>query len=229
MKNNKPSIWDIISSLTAIAALVVSIVYGGLSESRARTEDIEISIKSDQLRVYMYDSEYCYQTSFSSMYLTDFLATEFFVMSYIPVTVTIYNNSDKTLTIRNSSFNSYSPSKTVDVSDNFFYGHILEGDKYNFSIPPGEFKELKIEAHLDVREFSEEIGNIVGEELRKYGMGYITEADEYKFEHCVSNWIVDNLFDNAFCEIKKQQDLRWEIKYAIQTARGSNFDAICII
>ena len=121
MTNNKPSIWDILSSVMAIAAVILSVVFGTrdyrlnqrvveleeeanaravAAEKRATEEVIQIRMETDDLQVFMLDSAACYNTHFKNV-TSD--PQEHRIEFRIPTTIHITNNSEKQVLIASAS------------------------------------------------------------------------------------------------------------------------------
>jgi len=165
---NKHVAFDIIAAAIALASLITAICFGVQANSisqrmmeleeqviaRAIIEDIKIKIEAspEDLLVFMGDSDYCYDTKFEKTVWTNLQTIlqmgESPFYSYgldvrLPAIISIYNNSDMTVTIAQASL--YAGNGRGTFYARGAIGGTTFPQEKNYSIAPGEARVCEVD------------------------------------------------------------------------------------
>ena len=252
------TVLGIIAILLALASLSTAI-YFGMNGRRIAQENSAINAKLDKLEqnvnqeknresvliqmephgleAYMTDSARLYQTLFSSVRYDE---TD--LKLRVPVTVTIHNNSDQTITISDAAlypwetvFEETTRQESLAAEqEKGFFGELTKGERSGFSIAPGKSQSIEIDARLrgvythpameaELRKFfsehfknPEQLVPTAGEDLAVTGKG-------------TSNGRVNYLLRDALGFYCTERSTRFTLTYRVTTARGNAFSSTCSV
>jgi hypothetical protein len=187
----------------------------------------------------MSDSAYLYQTRFSSIRYEG--GAQGSVKLRVPVTVTIFNTSDQTITVKNAAlypwetvFEETARQEALMAQQKAgFFGEIDEGQRDNFSIAPGQSYALEVDAKLrgvyghPGLEF--ETHQFFKDYFEKQGQLPATQDDVAVPGKGAFNGQVNYLFCEALAYYCAQRNTRFTLSYVVETARGNTFSATCAV
>jgi len=205
-------------------------------------ESVVIQMEPHALAAYMSDSTYLYKTRFSSVRYEAGAETSALVKLRVPVTVTIYNNSEQTITVTGAALypwetifeEGFRQEALAAQQEQGFFGELAQGQRDSFSIAPGESQALEIDARLR---------GVYGHpaleaETHRFFMDYFgdpaREAPSPDYDVAVEgkgrmNGQVNYLFCEALNFYCAQRNTRFTLTYTIQTARENLFSATCVV
>ena len=204
-------------------------------------ERVAIQMEPHALAAYMADSAYLYRTRFSSARYEAGDASAL-VKLRVPVTVTIYNNSDQTITVKGAAlypwetiFDETARQEALAArQEKGFFGEITQGQREGFSIAPGDSQTMEIDARLR---------GVYGHpaleaETHRFFMSYFGSPDavipdpgnDIRIDgKGTMNGQVNYLLREALDFYCAQRSTRFTLTYVIETARGNRFFATCIV
>lgn len=239
MKEKKPSIWDIISSIMALVAVVVSVIFGVrdyrlnkrmleleetanaiavAAEERAIVEDILIDMTTGDLQVFMVDSAACYETKFKNV-ISD--PWDRHIEFRVPVTIHLLNNSEKQVIIRWAQLFYQSSSSRRMSAPKEFAGIIKKGQAENFSIPANDIYTIEADVRFPVNdpEFWDFLDTSVA------GYSFTSDGDfvpEFGADY-TCNPKVDDFFRSAFASFWNKNESYYILNCIFDTARNNRF------
>ena len=205
-------------------------------------ESVFIQMEPHGLAAYMADSAYLYKTQFSDVRFDAAVETSALVKLRVPVTVTIYNNSEQTVTVAGAAlypwetiFEETARQETLAREQKKgFFGEVTSGQRDGFSIPPGESVSIEIDARLR---------GVYGHpaleaETHRFFMEYFgdpanelpgAEGDLAVAGKGVMNGQANYLLCDALAFYCTQRYTRFTLTYTVETGRGSTFSAACAV
>ena len=205
-------------------------------------ESVVIQMEPHALAAYMADSAYQYRTRFSSVRFEAGGEANTLVKLRVPITVTIYNNGDQTMTVKGAALypwenifeEGFRQEALAAQQEKGFFGDVTQGQREGFSIAPGEFQVIEIDARLR---------GVYGHpaleaEVQSYLTEYFSDPENALPEPgddvamagkgCM-NSRVNYLFRDALGYYCDRRSTRFTLTYAIQTARGNAFSTMCVV
>jgi len=205
-------------------------------------ESVVILMEPHALAAYMADSAFLYGTRFTNVRYESGGDAGSLVKLRAPVTVTIFNGGDQTITVKSAALY---PWETV-FDEGFrqetlaaqqakgFYGELTQGKRDGFSIAPGESVTIEIDARLR---------GIYGHpaleaETQRFFTAYFADpeaqapdpAEDVKIDgKGAVNSRVNLLFREALGFYCAQRSTRFTLTYTIETERGNKFSAACVV
>jgi len=200
-------------------------------------ESILIQMEPHGLEAYMTDSARLYQTLFSSVRLDE---TD--LKLRVPVTVTIHNNSDQTITVSEAALY---PWETVfeetalqeslaAEQEKGFFGEITKGERNGFSIAPGKSQAIEINARLR----GVYAHPAMEAELRQFFSAHFSDPEQTapSADDDVTvtgkgtmNGRVNYLLRDALGFYCTERNTRFTLTYRVTTARGNAFSSTCSV
>ncbi|MCL2300007.1 MAG: hypothetical protein FWC27_07660 [Firmicutes bacterium] len=203
-------------------------------------ESVVIQMEPHALAAYMADSANLYKTRFSTVRFENGGDANTLVKLRAPVTVTIYNNSDQTVTVKSAALypwetifeEGFRQETLAAQQEKGFFGELTQGQRDGFSIGPGEFQVIEIDARLR---------GVYGHpaletETQAYLTGYFSDPENAPPEPgddvAVAgkgrmNSRVNTLFREALGYYCAERSTRFTLTYTLRTARGNSFSATC--
>jgi len=224
----------------AIGARVAALEDAAAAEKNR--ESVVIQMEPHAALAYMADSAYLYKTRFSSLRYEANPEAAALVRLRVPVTVTIHNTGDQTITVSNAALypwetifeEGFRQEALAARQEKGFFGELAQGQRDSFSIAPGESQTIEIAAML-----RGVYGHPAFEaETQRFFMAYFAnpenEAPDPDEDVAVEgrgimNGRVNVLFREALSFYCSQRHTRFTLTYVIQTARGNSFSATCVV
>ena len=204
-------------------------------------ESVVIQMEPHALTAYMSDSAYLYKTQFSNVRYESG-ETNALVKLRVPVTVTIYNTGDQTITVTGAALypwetifeEGFRQEALAVQQEKGFFGELAQGQRDSFSIAPGESQAIEIAAMLR---------GVYGHpaleaETQRFFMEYFADpenvipdsGEDVTIEgRGIMNGRVNVLFRQALGFYCGQRHTRFTLTYVIETGRGNSFSATCIV
>jgi len=204
-------------------------------------EGVVIQMEPHAVAAYMSDSAYLYKTRFSNVRYESG-ETNALVKLRVPVTVTIFNTGDQTVTVSNAALypwetifeEGFRQEALAAQQEKGFFGELAQGQRDSFSIAPGESQTLEIAAMLR---------GVYGHpaleaETQRFFMEYFADpenvipdsGEDVTIEgRGIMNGRVNVLFREALGFYCGQRHTRFTLTYVIQTGRGNSFSATCVV
>ena len=205
-------------------------------------ESVVLQMEPHSLAAYMADSAYLYQTRFSDVRFAAAAETQALVKLRVPVTVTVHNNSDQTITVESAAlypwetiFDETARQETLAAQQaKGFFGEVVQGQRDGFSVAPGESVSIEIDAMLR---------GVYGHpaleaETHRFFMDYFgnpaqaapdPDADIIAEGKGAMNGQLNYLFCDALNFYCTQRNTRFTLTYSIKTGRGNAFSATCTV
>ena len=205
-------------------------------------ENVVIQMSPHAVAAYMADSAHLYQTKFSGVRYESSPEAGSLVKLRVPVSVTIFNNGDQTVTIKSAALypwetifeEGFRQENLAAQQENGFFGELAQGQRDSFSVPPGESVTIEIDAKLR-GVYSHPAFEA---ETQRFFMDYYAntenevpdpEEDSAIEGKGIVNGRVNYLFRQALGFYCAQRSTRFTLTYAIQTERGNAFSATCVV
>ncbi|MDR0530913.1 MAG: hypothetical protein LBG83_02480 [Oscillospiraceae bacterium] len=205
-------------------------------------ESVVIQLEPHGLTAYMTDSKRLYQTLFSGVRYESNPEAAGAVKLRVPLSVTIYNNSEQTITIQSAALY---PWETIFEETavreplaarqkSGFFGSLDQGQRDRFSVAPGASYSLEIDARLR----GVYTHPALEAEMSRFFMEYFDdpehaapslEGDSAIEGKGVVNGQVNYLYRKALAYYCTQRSTRFTLTYSIKTARGNTFSASCAV
>jgi len=205
-------------------------------------ESVVIQMEPHAVAVYMADSAHLYRTRFSGVRYESNPEAAALVKLRVPVTVTIINTGDQTITITNAALypwetifeEGFRQEALAARQEKGFFGELAQGTRDSFSVAPGESQTVEIYAMLR---------GIYGHpaleaETQRFFMAYFADPENVMPDpnedvtiegRGVMNGQMNTLFRDALNFYCSQRHTRFTLTYAIQTGRGNSFSATCVV
>jgi hypothetical protein len=203
-------------------------------------ESIVIQMEPHALVAYMADSAYLYKTQFSSVRYESGAEASALVKLRVPLTVTVYNCGDQTVTVENAVLY---PWETV-FEEGFrqetlaaqqrkgFFGEVARGQRDGFSVAPGESRVIEIDARLR---------GVYGHpaleaETQRFLTDFFADpeneapnpdGDVPAEGRGAMNGGVNTLFREALASYCARRNTSFTLTYKVKTGRGNTFSATC--
>ena len=212
------------------------------AEAEKNQESVVIQMEPHALAAYMADSAYLYSTQFSSARYENSPEANALVKLRVPVTVTIYNTSEQTITVTGAALypwetifeEGFRQEALAAQQEKGFFGELSQGQRDSFSIAPGESQAIEIDARLR---------GVYGHpaleaETHRFFMDYFSDPehiapnpdDDVAVEgKGRMNGQVNHLFRQALSFYCGQRNTRFTLTYVMETARGNSFSATCVV
>jgi len=205
-------------------------------------ESLVIQMEPHGLAVYMADSAYLYKPRFANVRFDNSPETADSVKQRVPVTVTLYNTSDQTITVKGAAlypwetvFEETAVQETLAAKQRAgFFGELALGQKEGFSVAPGESYAMEVDARLR---------GVYGHpaleaETQRFLSDRLSGPDDTPPEPAddvavsgkgLMNGNVNFLFREALGFYCAQRYTRFTLNYTVETARGNTFTASCVV
>ncbi|MCL2106927.1 MAG: hypothetical protein FWH26_07740 [Oscillospiraceae bacterium] len=205
-------------------------------------ESVVIQMEPHGLAAYMADSGYLYTARFSGLRYESGPEAAAAVKLRVPVTVTIFNNSEQTITVKSAALYPWETifeeairqESLAKQQEKGFFGEVTQGQRDSFSIAPGASHSIEMDARL-----RGVYGHPAMEaETQRFFMAYFgdsahalpnAEEDVAVKGKGVINGQVNYLFTQALGFYCDQRSTRFTLSYVIETSRGNTFSSSCII
>ena len=205
-------------------------------------ENILIQIEPHGLEAYMADSAFLYKTRFSSVRFDTGAEAEGFVRLRVPVTVTLYNDGEQTVTVERAALypwetifdEGFRQEALVARQAKGFFGELAQGPRDKFSLAPGESATLEIDAML-----RGVYGHPAMEsEMRRFLAARFSDPEQAAPDPAgdvtvkgkgLMNARVSFLLRDALAFYCDQRGTRFTLTYTIETERGNSFSATCAV
>ncbi|MDR2687019.1 MAG: hypothetical protein LBB75_04645 [Oscillospiraceae bacterium] len=210
--------------------------------SEKNRESVAVQMEPHALMAAMADSAFLYKTRFSSVRYEANPQASALVKLRVPVTVTIFNTGDQTVTVTGAALypwetifeEGFRQEALAARQEKGFFGELAQGQRDGFSIAPGESQALEVYAMLrgvyghpaleaELQRFltdcfadPENVAPDPGEDVTIEGRG-------------VMNSRVNTLFGEALRFYCAQRGTRFTLTYVIRTGRGNSFSATCVV
>jgi len=205
-------------------------------------EGVVVQMEPHAVAAYMADSAHLYQTRFSNVRYESNPEAAALVKLRVPVTVTIHNTGDQTITVTHAALypwetifeEGFRQEALAARQEQGFFGELAQGTRDSFSIAPGESQSIEIYAMLrgvyghpaleaETQRFltdyfadPENVAPDPGEDVTVEGRG-------------VMNGRVNTLFREALNFYCAQRHTRFTLTYVIETGRGNSFFSTCVV
>lgn len=201
-------------------------------------ENVFIQLEPHAPVVYMADSANLYLTRFSNIRYEG----EGGIKIRVPLTVTIYNNADQTVTVESAAlypwetiFDETPLQQTLAAKQaGGFFGERTQGQRDKFSVAPGESVTIEADARLR----GVYTHPALESELHAFFKAYYDDAENAlpNAEEDIAlpgkgtmNGQVNYLFSEALGAYCAARATRFTLTYTIATARGNSFSATCAV
>ena len=210
------------------------------AEAEKNLEKVFIQMEPHALAAYMADSAYQYRTGFSSVRYDTGEAGS--VRLRVPLTVTIYNNGEQTITVTGAALypwetvfdEGFRQESLAARQEKGFFGELAQGQRDNFSIGPGESQSIEIDARLR---------GVYGHpaleaETHSFFMEYFSDPENADPDPAddvavagkgTMNGRVNYLFCEALNYYCARRNTQFTLTYRIETGRGNVFSATCAV
>jgi len=205
-------------------------------------EGVVIQMEPHAVAAYMADSASLYKTQFSSVRYESNPEAAALVKLRAPVTITIHNTSDQTITVTDATLypwetifeEGFRQEALAAQQEKGFFGELAQGQRDSFSIAPGESQVIEIYAMLR---------GVYGHpaleaETQRFLMDYFADPEnespnpdeDVTIEgRGIMNGRVNHLFREALAFYCSQRLTRFTLTYVIETGRGNSFSATCVV
>jgi len=205
-------------------------------------ESVVIQMEPHSLAAYMSDSGQLYRTRFTSLRYESGGDAGSLVKLRVPVTVTIFNGGDQTITVKSAALypwetifeEGFRQEVLAAQQEMGFFGELSQGKRDGFSVAPGEYATVEIDARLR---------GIYGHpaleaETQRFLTGWFADPEneapdpdgDVRIEgKGTVNSRVNVLLREALGFYCEQRNTRFTLTYTIQTARGNSFSATCVV
>jgi len=205
-------------------------------------ESVVIQMEPHGLAAYMADSAYLYITRFSDIRFEAAAESKALVKLRVPLTVTVHNNSDQTITVAGAAlypwetvFDEAARQETLAAQQQKgFFGEVTHGQRDGFSVPPGESVSIEIDARLRGVYSHPALEAETHRFFNSYFSDPAREAPSPDFDVIAEgkgamNGQVNYLFRDALNFYCAQRNTRFTLTYSIKTGRGNAFSATCTV
>jgi len=200
-------------------------------------ENVFIQMEPHAPVIYMADSQGLYLTRFSNVRYEGGS-----VKIRVPLTVTIHNNADQTVTVTEAALYPWetvfdeTPRQEALAAKQAkgFFGEVTRGQRNKFSIPPGESVSVEIDARLRGIYTHPALES----ELHGFFKDYFADPDHVALDpegdvavkgKGTMNGPVNYLFSEALGRYCARRSTQFTLTYTITTARENTFSATCAI
>ena len=205
-------------------------------------ESVVIQMEPHSLAAYMADSGQLYRTRFTNVRYESGGDAGSLVKLRAPVTVTIFNGGDQTITVKSAALypwetvfeEGFRQETLAAQQEKGFFGELAQGKRDGFSVAPGEYATIEIDARLR---------GVYGHpaleaETQRFLTGYFADpenevpdaGEDVRIEgKGTVNSRVNILLRDALGYYCTVRNTRFTLTYTIQTARGNSFSATCVV
>jgi len=205
-------------------------------------ESVVIQMEPHALAAYMADSGRLYGTRFTNVRFEAGGDAGSLVKLRTPVTVTIFNGGEQTITVKGAALypwetvfeEGFRQETLAAQQEKGFFGELAQGKRDGFSVAPGEFAVIEIDARLR---------GVYGHpaleaETQRFFAAYFADpeneapdpGEDIKIEgKGAVNSRVNTLFRQALNFYCAERNTRFTLTYVIETARGNSFSATCVV
>ena len=205
-------------------------------------ENVVIQMESHAVAAYMADSANLYKAQFSSVRYESNPEAAALVKLRVPVTVTVFNTGDQTITVSNAALypwetifeEGFRQEALAAQQEKGFFGELAQGKRDSFSVAPGESQVIELYAMLR---------GVYGHpaleaETQRFFMDYFADPEnevpnpdeDVTIEgRGIMNGRVNYLFREALGFYCGERHTRFTLTYVIETGRGNSFSATCVV
>jgi len=205
-------------------------------------ESVVLQVEPHGLAAYMSDSAYLYRTQFSAVRYEDSPEADALVKLRVPVTVTIYNTGDQTITVTGAALypwetifeEGFRQEALAAQQEKGFFGEVTQGPRDSFSVAPGESQAIEIDARLRGVYGHPALEAEVGSFFMDYFADPENEIPNPDGDVTIDgkgalNGQVNYLFRKALAFYCAGRHTRFTLTYTIQTGRGNAFSATSVV
>jgi len=205
-------------------------------------ESVFIQLEPHAPAVFMTDSTNLYLTQFSNIRYEAGADDSSHIKIRVPLTVTIHNNSDQTITVAEAAlypwetiFDETARQETLAAKQaKGFFGEVTRGQRDKFSVPPGESVSVEIDARLRGVYTHPALESTLHSFFKEYFADPDHEAPDPGGDIAIKgkgmmNGPVNYLFSEALDRYCARRSTQFTLTYTITTARENTFSATCIV